>query len=318
MMGEGLPEQGAGRISVDAMIGYAQAHPPLEQGVTVRLLSPLGVYSTEGFRHREAAMVLSHDVFAILTAFRKVQLPEDYYSEIEFLSPFEVRLLASVILSRVPDSGSICLYPTLLAMERPDAGFDLSEVGALDELMTEFRVFIQGERQYRELHNPPLIGGRVYSFNEYANLRHGHQREVFDAIDVSDHLMIRGLGALVRALMLFSFSEFTESAGMSLWVSMEASFEIVKGMLRVQGIERPTAKDAGDFIDDVFDNQFASEGYFPDYYEDRIKTVHPASRYGVFPGAGLSHDDVWELGIDLVRLYDFLVTGHVPDELKGH
>ena len=154
-MSEGSPEQGAGRISVDAMISYAQAHPPLEQGVTVRLLSPLGVYPSEGFRHREAAIVLSHDVCAILTVFRKVQLPEDYYSEIEFLSAFEVRLLASVILSRIPDSGSICLYPTLLAMERPHAGIDLSEVGALDELMTEFRVFIQGERPYRELHNPP-------------------------------------------------------------------------------------------------------------------------------------------------------------------
>jgi hypothetical protein len=312
-MSEGSPEQGAGQISVEAMISYAQAQPPLEHGVTVRLLSPLGVYPTEGFRHREAAMVFSHDVCAILTAFRKVQFPEDYYSEIEFLSSFEVRLLASVILSRVPDSGSICLYPTLLAMERPDAGFDLSELGALDQLMSEFRIFIQGERQYRELHSPPLIGGRAY-----ASLRYGHQREIFDAIDVSDHLMIRGLGALIRAFMLFSFGEFDESAGMSLWVSMEASFEIVKGILRAQGIERPTAKDAGDFVDNVFDNRFASEGYFPDYYEDRIRTVHPASRYGIFPGAGLAHDDVWELGIDLVHLYDFLVTGQVPDELKGH
>jgi hypothetical protein len=184
--------------------------------------------------------------------------------------------------------------------------------------MSEFRVFIQAERQYQELHNPPLIGGRAYSFNEHANLRRSHQHEILDVIDVSDHLMIRGLGALIRAFMLFSFSEFTESAGMSLWVSMEASFEIVKGILRAQGIERPTTRDAGDFVDDVFENQFASEGYFPDYYEDRIKTVHPASRFGVFPGAGLSYDDIWELGIHLIHLYDFLVTGHVPDELKGH
>jgi hypothetical protein len=317
-MSEGPLNQRAGQTSVEEMIAYAQAHQPLEQGVTVRLLSPLGVYPIEGFRHREAAMVLSHDACAILTAFKKIQVPEDYYSEIEFLSPFEVRVLASVILSRVPDSGSICLYPTLLAMERPDAGFDLSDMQALDRLMSEFRTFIQGERQYRELRSPPLIGGRAYSFNEYAGLRYAHQREIFDAIDVSDHLMTRGLGALIRAFMLFSFSEFTESAGMALWVSMEASFEMVKGILRSQGTERPTAQDAGDFVDNVFGNQFASEGYFPDYYEDRIKTVHPASRYGVFPGAGLAHDDVWELGIDLIHLYDFLVTGHVPDELKGH
>ena len=29
--------------------------------------------------------------------------------------------------------------------------------------------------------------------------------------------MIRGLSALIRAFMLFSFGEFTENAGMSLW-----------------------------------------------------------------------------------------------------
>jgi hypothetical protein len=255
-MSNGSPEPGASRMSAEQMISYARAHPPLDQGVTVRLLSPLGNYPTEGFRHHEAAMVLSPDVCAMPTAFRKVQLPEDYYSEIEFLSPFEVRLLASVILSRVPDSGSILLYPTQLAMQRPGPGFDLSEVGALDELMTEFRVFVQSEPQYRKLHDPPLIGGLAYSFNEHASLRHAHQHEIFDAIEVSDHLVIRGLGALIRAFMLFTFGEFTESAGMSLWVSMEASFEIIKGILRAQGIDKPTAKNAGDFVDDVFDNQF--------------------------------------------------------------
>jgi hypothetical protein len=317
MMSETSPEKWAGRISVEEMTSYAQAHPPLEEGVTVRLLSPLGVYPIQGFRHREGAMVLSPDVCCILTAFKKIELPEHYYSEIEFLSPFEVRLLASVILSHVPDSGSFCLYPTQFAMERPDRGVDLSESGGLDELLTEFRVFVQEERPYPDLHNPPLIGGRAYSFNEHADLRHEHQHEIFSAIDVSDHLMTRGLGSLIRAFMLFSFGEFNESAGMSLWVSMEASLEIVKGILRAHGIERPTAKDAGEFLDDAVDNQFASAGYFTDYYEDRIKTVHPASRYGVFPGAGLAHDDVWELGIDLVHLYDFLITGHVPDELKG-
>ena len=41
-------------------------------------------------------MPLSHDVCPILTAFRKIQLPDDYYSEIEFLFALEVRLLATV------------------------------------------------------------------------------------------------------------------------------------------------------------------------------------------------------------------------------
>jgi hypothetical protein len=64
VMSEEDPEQGASRMSEGEMISYAQAHPPLEQGITVRLLSPLGVYPTEGFRHLEAAVVLSQDVCA--------------------------------------------------------------------------------------------------------------------------------------------------------------------------------------------------------------------------------------------------------------
>jgi hypothetical protein len=92
-MSKGPLEHDAGQMSVQEMVRYGHAHPPLEQGVTVRLLSPLGLYPTQGFRHREAAMILSQDVCAMLTAFKKIQVPEDYYSEIEFLSPFEVRVL---------------------------------------------------------------------------------------------------------------------------------------------------------------------------------------------------------------------------------
>jgi hypothetical protein len=259
-----------------------------ERGVNIRLLSPWGDYPVHGFRHPEGALVLENDVCAILTRFRKVEMPEDYYSEIEFLSPFEVRLLASVILSRDIESGATCIYPVQENLELSTPDVDLSDETTLQKLISEFRAHITAVRPYRDVHKPPLVGGPLYSFNEHADFRSEHQHEIFRAIDVSDHLMIRGLGALIRAGMLFAHCEFTESAGMSLWVAMEASLEIVKRVLRTNGIENPSARDAGEFLDNAFESEWESDGYFTDSYEDRIKTIHPASRYGVFPGACLS------------------------------
>ena len=55
-------------------------------------------------------------------------------------------------------------------------------------------------------------------------------------------ILIRGLGALIRAIMLEHFTEFLENSAMSLYVAMEASMEIVKETLCAEGNENPTAR----------------------------------------------------------------------------
>jgi len=99
---------------------------------------------------------------------------------------------------------------------------------------------------------------------------------------------------------------------------MEASLRIIQRKLREAGVENPTAKHAGAFVDRAFENRFESDGYFEDFYDDRIKTVHPESRFGVYPAAPLDADDFYDLHDMLVPLYDFLISGYVPEELKGH
>ena len=76
-------------------------------------------------------------------------------------------------------------------------------------------------------------------------------------------------------------------------------------------------EDAGEFLDDAFDSQYASDGYFTDFYEERIKTLHPQSRFGVFPAAPLFADEYSQLNSSLETLYDFLLTGHVYREWRG-
>ena len=286
-------------------------------GVLVRLLSPLGDYPLGTINHREAAMVIRPDLSAMITTFKSIQEPEDYYSEIEYLSPFEIRSLASVLLSLRGDLNYLGLYPVPYAMERRYVGIDLSDAAAVNSLMDEFVAFVQQVPLYRaEMHRPPLVGGLPYSYDDGSRLQHERQFEIFNCIDVSDHLLIRGLGALMRAIMLEQYTEFLENSAMALYVAMEASMEIVKEMVRADGNENPTARDAGRFLDGIFGCGWEAEGYFEEYYEDRIKIIHPASDFGVFPGAPLGVDDIWGLRRSLIHLYDFLVTGNVKEEMK--
>jgi hypothetical protein len=299
---------------VDADTFYSRRD---DDGVVIRLLSPLGDYPLGTINHREAAMVVRPELSAMITTVKSIKEPEDYYSEIDYLSPFEVRSLASILLSLRGDLTYLGLYPVPYAMARRYVGIDLSDASTVDRLMDEFAAFVQKVPLNRgEMHKPPLIGGLPYSYDDGSRLEHERQPEIFKCIDASDHLLIRGLGALIRAIMLERFTEFLENSAMSLYVAMEASMEIVKEVLCAEGNEHPTAKDAGRFLDRIFGCGFESEGYFEDYYEDRIKIIHPASQFGVFPGAGLGVDDVWLLRRDLIHLYDFLVTGNVKEEMK--
>jgi hypothetical protein len=268
-------------------------------GVLVRLLSPLGDYPLGTVNHREAAMVIRPDLSAMITTFKSIEEPEDYYSEIEYLSPFEIRALSSILLSLRGDLNYLGLYPAPYAMERRYVGVDLSDAATVNRLMDEFAAFVKRAPLYRgDMHRPPLIGGLPYSHDDGSRLEHERQLEIFNCIDVSDPLLIRGLGALIRSIMLEQFTEFLEE------------------MVRAEGNENPTAKGAGRFLDRIFGCEREAEGYFEEYYEDRIKIIHPASHFGVFPGAALGVDDVWGLRRSLIHLYDFLVTGNVKEEMK--
>jgi len=276
-------------------------------------LSPIVDYPPGEFRNPEGSIIATPDFMAMVATFGEVEAPEDHHSETEFLSPFEVRLLATILLSWNTDSGMFGLYPVMTELRRPYVGLDLSNPKVLDGLAGEFRAFLEKDPPLAEIHRPPCLGGRAYRFNEYSELRYDRQREILGAIDVRDHLAIRGLGAMIRANMLAQFSEFLENACMSLWIAMDASMHLILRELKESGIDAPTPKDAARFLDDAF-NWSDSNGYFADYYEGRIKTIHPESKFGVYPAAPLDADDFYDLNASLLLVYDFLLTDHIPDE----
>jgi hypothetical protein len=109
--------------------------------------------------------------------------------------------------------------------------------------------------------------------------------------------------------MCWRHPEIAEAAAIQLYIALDVSFEIVLEILRGRGLANPSALDAGALIDEVFNPGIESGRYFEDYYDDRIKTLHPSSRFGVFPVPPLLADDYYFLRHGLVEVYHWLITG---------
>lgn len=86
--------------------------------------------------------------------------------------------------------------------------------------------------------------------------------------------------------------------------------------LRKNGLKDPTSSDAMNYIHNAFYDIHRVDKYFEEYYEGRIKSMHPESRFGIFPHAPLMADDFYCLADDLLEVYAFLLTGYVNPKHK--
>lgn len=137
------------------------------------------------------------------------------------------------------------------------------------------------------------------------------QRRLFDAIDLGDHLLLRGLATWLKSGMLWMHRSFPEEANYALYISLEASFAVVRERLRQLGNPNPSAEDAGRYVSDIFRGDGTEGRYFGEFYEDRIRTLHPSSRYGTFVYAPLGRDDFYWLFRDLREMWRFLILKDV-------
>jgi hypothetical protein len=213
---------------------------------------------------------------------------DEHFSEFEFLALEERRFLAAIVLTMHPDNGRAYTYPL---QGHVDVAFGLDD-DALLEAAQQLKVL------------PPVGGGPAYKWSE-ARVDVARVLDVVRATQLTDHLLMRGLGALLQADMCFQHLEIREAAVIQLYVALEVSFQMVLRLLRERGLPNPSAIDAEALMDDVFD----TGGYFfKDYYEDRVKTMHPSSRFGVFPVAPLLADDYYFLRYGMVEIYHWLIT----------
>lgn len=214
------------------------------------------------------------------------------------------------------DGGLIAFHPLPFKILLP-VSLDLSSSSAQSLISTELRRQLN-VREFAPLYDylgfPPAWGGsRSYEVRA-DQMPLTLQHKAFDAIDTTDHLLIRGLNALLRCSMLMQYDMFLEEATYALYVGLEASFALVRRRMLVEGYRNPSAYDAAAWIDAAFNFSHESRyRYFEDFYDDRIRALHPESRFGVFPFAPLAVDDCYYLFKNLREVYNFLIFGEVID-----
>ncbi len=281
-------------------------------GVLLRAYAPLGHYPPTGFRHPAACLFVDESLIFSAVRFDAVNLP-GYVPEREWICPAEIRLLAAMSLADPKEGGLVYVYPDPVGYRVEDPSPD--DITG-EDFMIQAREALSAELRAREsrfwttVPVSPLFGGPSYEFHT-VEWPYSEQDEIFNSIDLRDHLLIRGLGALLKGWPLHLHHLFHTEACISLHIAMEASRDIILRHLRAS-VSNPSDVDAANYLAKAFGEPESTEHYFAGYYADRIKSVHPASRYGTFPEPPLAADDFYDLYESLRIVYRYLIAGKVP------
>ncbi|HKY22539.1 MAG TPA: hypothetical protein VJM31_15105 [Vicinamibacterales bacterium] len=279
--------------------------------IALRPFSTLSLLPPQSLLSSSASLIVDPALTFIAT--RVVRL-EEYY-ELAWANPEEVALLSSITIGADPDWGKVHLFPVRWPVLVADEGQDLSEkrtLGRCGSFLKKRLTSLHGTQRalvpWEE--NPAFLAGRPYQIN--ANIRIGRETQagLLSLIDVNDHLMVRGLSHLLKTAMLKCMSRtFVDTACMELYVAMEATLEIILRKLRANGLRNPSNKDASDYLLQAVGASHRLDRYYEQYYEDRIKALHPNSRFGPASFTPLYVDDLYMLYDDLLGTIEFLITG---------
>lgn len=284
--------------------------------VWARLMSPLGIYPDRSFGHRDAAYHFASDATLTLVRAERPPTVPSYYSEVEWASAEEICFMAAMALSRADGEPPVTLYPLPEAFPvnlPPEVRLDdtllQAEIkAAVLEKMTERLSKRQTHRSHDPL-LPPALSGTGYLTSGPGFVYH-HYEALAGRVDPTDTLLVRGLSTWLRSAMLASHYWFIEEAITALFISMEASFRLVRRRLQSSGLANPSAADAAAFVGEVF-NEEPLERYFSDYYDSRVMSMHPESRFGIFPFAPLAVDDYYHLHGSMRALYAYIIADYV-------
>lgn len=285
------------------------------KGTVARLFSHLGQYPEVMAGNCGAGFLYTPEAAVMAVHFNEPSFDEVGYSEMRWAKAEEICLLASLSLARNVNEGVIIAYPMdkyflldvkqSMPLNDKQVLIDIKEL-LLDKLSRDTRE-IEAAKEGRSPPLPPFLSGTPYRTCGDAFIQDRHER-LLKALRSDDHLMVRGLSTLLRSYIVASHHHLVEEATLMLYVSLEASFRLVLRRLKGLGNQNPSAKDAAAYVAEAFDEP-PLDRYFEEYYDDRVMTLHPESRFGIFPHAPLCMDDCYDLQAGLCAMYGFLICG---------
>ena len=300
----------------------------------------MGIYPSRTIVYPDAAYVADEDmsftVCRVETETHGREGEDKSYSEVQWLNPAEVRLYGSLQLSFDVDVQYLTFYPHWVS----ESVFD--GPGEIDDekwLLDVVRPFLQDRisapsftspfgpvrwRNSYELHPdvvlPPMFSERPYDFRT-EGVDYVLAQNLYRTVRLDDDLYVRALFALIKSGMLRHHAQFHEQSIYMLYIAMEVCWRLVRQKLIASGESDPSPEDAMRFIHEAFHEHHLADGttkWFEEYYEQRVMSFHPDSRYGVVAHAPLSWDDQPFLYRDMIEILRYLICGYVhPSHLKN-
>lgn len=242
------------------------------------------------------------------------------YSEADWLLPDAVRLLGSLILTERFTDRRCGFYPlphskfvldeATIDLTRPETAWAV-KLALLRTVENRLWAKRQVDRIWRQ-----CLGHTFFLFDPYELEIDQYQRH-WVHIDTKNYVLMRALQSLIKADMLAAHHEFTEEAAIACFIALDASFELVRRHLKASGLVDPSARDAGAWLFKIFDEPLGvgvdGMKYFEEFYTQRVRTIHPGSRFGDTPFAAVAYDDYIHLRQALPQVLSYLVLGtHTP------
>lgn len=254
----------------------------------------------------------------------------DSYSEVQMLNPTETKLYGALMLAVDREISYVSIYPYPYTVPVQYTSTITNTQWLTDTIKEELSKKLTEEdiihpgysfparNSYKyatDISMPKIAGGPDYDFRS-EGINYELANKIYNSIDVNDSLVIRGIYTLIKGAMLKSHYQFLEEAIYSLFIAMEVSYRLVLRELKKQGVNNPTSQDAMTYIHDAFYDINRVDKYFEEYYEGRIMSFHPESRFGIHPHAPLAVDDCYGLFDDMIEVYAFLICGYVHPKHK--
>jgi hypothetical protein len=279
----------------------------LNAGTIARVYAPCGWYWRDDLVLPSALYVNQGDLIFSACHFDIGTHSGNYYSEFDEPTIEELRLMAALLLPIGWNCGMVILSPHQASLAF-DERIDFTESEAVRHIGEILRHKLTLKQSLPCSDGPPpkAFGGVPYTYRDERSPS-SLQRRIYYAIDVSDHLLMRGLSALIKGPMLSRHTAFGDHALYALFIALEVSHQLIIRRLRSGGIPNPTSTDAARLIEEVFGEDPSGGRYFEEYYADRIKAFHPESRFGVYPYLPLCNSDFFSLFYDLREVFRWLI-----------
>ncbi len=104
---------------------------------------------------------------------------------------------------------------------------------------------------------------------------------------------------------------FIEEAAINAYISLEAALTIILRNIASVDRKSPKIADALQYIEATFPHGAGLADYFRLSYDNRIRTLHPESRFGASWAAPLMADDYLETYDELTSVYRHILTGQL-------